>query len=115
MELHPMYYQDGNMDKQMQRMFDAGFKVKYVVSAALARPDYFIKKGYEPVKVYKTGNWSRGLYTDIRNEDVIEMISSEFHQEVRYPLRSIIKNPLLLKNPVTTTPKIVRVIMLELK
>ena len=115
MELHPMYYQEGNMDEQMQRLFDAGFKVKYLVSAGLARPDFFAQRGYEPIKVYKTGHWSRGLYINISNDDVIQSISSEFNQLVRYSFRSIIKNPFLIKNPITSTPKIVRAIMMELK
>jgi FkbM family methyltransferase len=113
MEIHPMYYSQDKFAKQLKRLFDAGFKAKYVVSAGTARPDFFVEKGYIPNKVYTTGDWRRGVYTNIRNEDVIHACCSDFDQKVTISPWSLIKRPYRLLNPSLQSTKIVRAIMLE--
>lgn len=113
MEIHPMYYSKEKFAEQLQKMFNAGFKTKYLVSAGTARPDYFIEKGYFPDKVYTTGDWRRGVYLNVCNEDVIHSCCSEFDQRVVLAPLSFIKRPYKLLNPSIRSTKIVRSIMLD--
>ena len=113
MEIHPMYYSKKEFAKQLQRFFDAGFKTKYVVSAGTDRPDFFVEKGYTPDKVYTTGDWRRGVYSNMRNEDVIHACCTDFDQKVTFAPWSLIKRPYKLLNPSIQSTKIVRAIMLE--
>ena len=114
MEIHPMYYQADEFAVQLRRMFDYGFKTKYLVSAGTARPEYFVKRGYEPQKVYHSGDHSRGVYRGICNDHVIEACSNMFEgHEISLPWRSLIKRPHRLFSRKVASPKIVRSILLE--
>ncbi len=113
MEIHPMYYSKAKFAVQLKKMFDAGFKAKYVVSAGTARPDYFVEKGYRPDKVYTTGDWRRGVYLGVSNEDVIHSCCTDFEQKIMLAPLSLLKRPYKLLNPSIHSAKIVRSIMLE--
>ena len=114
MEIHPMYYEANEFSYQLKRMFDHGFKTKYLVSAGTARPDYFTKRGYQPKKIYKSGDYSRGVYLGVSNDHVIESCSNMFEgHEINLPLRSIIKRPFRIFNRRIPSPKLVRSILLE--
>lgn len=114
MEIHPMYYDGEVFSDQLRRLFARGFKTKYVVSAGTATPDYFINAGYRPEKIYKTGDWTRGLYVNVADEHVIESCSTMFEdQTVNIRWASILKNPMRIFKRTIPSPKIVRVIMLE--
>ena len=114
MEVHPMYYEEEEFAKELKRLFGLGFKTKYLVSAGTARPPFFIERGYEPIKKYRTGDWTRGLYNNIRDEDVIESTSKLFDNQVfNLPLASILKNPKKIMNFKVSSPKIVRSILIE--
>ena len=114
MEIHPMYYEKDAFSDQLRRMFDNGFKTKFLVSAGTAKPAYFKKHGYEPLKVYRTGDWTRGLYANVSNEHVIESCSRLFDDhEVSLPMFSLLKNPARIMKRKVKTPKIVRAILIE--
>lgn len=116
MEVHPMYYNGDDFARQLNRLFDRGFTTKYLVSAGSARPPYFTSKGYEPTKIYQTGDWSRGVYKNIENKHVVESCSKLFDDNhVSLPFASLIKNPTRITNRKVTSPKIVRAIMIERK
>jgi FkbM family methyltransferase len=114
MEIHPMYYDGDAFTKQLIRLFKRGFKTKYLVSAGTARPDYFINHGYKPQKIYTTGDFTRGLYTDIKEEHVIESCSNLFPNQTRtLGWLSILKRPYRVFNRTSASTKIVRAIMLQ--
>ena len=114
MEIHPMYYDGDAFSKQLIRLFNKGFKTKYLVSAGNARPDYFISNGYKPEKVYVTGDFSRGLYVNVKEEHVIESCSNLFpNQTTTLGYLPILKRPYRIFNRTLPSPKIVRAIMLQ--
>ena len=114
MEVHPMYYEEDAFSIQLQRLFDRGFKTKYVVSAGTAEPPYFKEKGYSPVKTYETGDWTRGVYLGVKNEHVIESCSKLFEDQFfNLPWMSILKKPTRFFQRKVSSPKIVRAIMIE--
>lgn len=100
MEVHPEYYsKDRNLEKQLRRLIDIGFNTKYVVSAGVARPDFFARHGYEPSEVFYTGGWYRGIYTNMSNEHMLSAACHDHEQFIKY--RNV------------HTKKIVRAIMIE--
>lgn len=114
MEVHPMYYQEDAFSKQLERLFNKGFRTKYLVSAGSANPPYFASRGYVPVKTYKTGDWGRGVYENVKNEHVVESCSRLFDDNVvRLPISSLLKNPKRLQHRTLHSPKIVRAILIE--
>jgi len=114
MEIHPMYYDGDVFSDQLERLFNRGFYTKYLVSAGVAEPDYFKELGYKPFKTYMTGNFTRGVYKNIAKEHVIESCSNMFPNQMSKPnWLSILKRPsTAFRNP-TSSPKIVRSIMLQ--
>lgn len=100
MEVHPkLYNKKLNMEDALRRFIKFGFKFRYVVSAAVAQPKLFEKKGYNPTRVFDVSGWQRGIYEDISTEDAIYFCS--------YPHKEYV--PRRKK----TSPKIVRYIVLE--
>ena len=97
MEVHPKLYHPGDLQYQLYALLDLGFHIKYVMSAGVACPDEFKAKGYKPDMEFQSGSFTRGLYTNIKEDDAIEWASNVIHQ----------------KTPVGVSPKIVRAIMLE--
>jgi FkbM family methyltransferase len=113
-EVHQMYYSETrDFGRQLERLFGAGFVPKYVVSTGSKYPRFFKDRGYNPVKIYKSGEWTRGLYVNVKQEDVIEAMGSGHGEEFPLPFRSLLKRPGRLWNRVVSTPRIVRAIMLE--
>jgi len=100
-EVHPMYYsEEHSFEKSLRAMLAIGFNTKYVISAGIGRPDFFVERGYEPDEVLRAGKrWQRGIYSTVSNEDMIQSACFEHHQYI--PEHDI------------TTPKIVRAIMIE--
>jgi FkbM family methyltransferase len=100
MEVHPkLYGKKLDMEDALKRFVKLGFKFKYVVSAAVAQPKLFKKRGYEPTRVFNVSGWQRGIYENISTEDAIYFCS--------YPHKEHVPE----KNK--TSPKIVRYIILE--
>jgi len=100
MEVHPMYYSETHsLEKQLRRLIGIGFNTKYVVSAGIPRPDFFVQHGYEPIEVVDTGRWYRGIYTDVSNEHMLMAACHEHEQ--------------LIEHENLHTTKIVRAVMIE--
>jgi len=97
LEVHPQFYnKDRNFANTLKDLVKIGFKIKYIISAGIIRPQKFKEKNYKPFKVVKTSKFKRGIYTNISTEDAIKFSTREY------------KSP-SGKN----TGKIVRAIMLE--
>jgi len=116
-EVHPMYYDGEAFSQQLRRLFSEGFHTKYLCTAGTATPDYFVDKGYRPIKVYRTGPWTRGLYKNVKEDDVIESCGAGLTQEVRIPwtnfLKNVVRNPKSIGERTLQSSKIVRSILLE--
>lgn len=113
MEVHPDKYTDDRFANQLLRLCDRGFKFKYVVSATTAKPRPFIDKNYSPIKTYKSGKWSRGVYENVDPEDAISFLHNSDMQRIYINKSAILRNPGLIKDRIFETTKIVRAIMLE--
>lgn len=99
-EVHSIYYSENHsLEKQLRNLINIGFRTKYVISAAVAKPDFFVKHGYEPKDVFTTGDMQRGIYTDISEEDMV-IAASRTHKQY-------------IKSLNQYTEKIVRAIMIE--
>ena len=78
-EVHPDVYNDGDLNfcRRLEVLMTLGFKVKYMISAAVPRPREIINKGYQPIKTARELKWERGLYENIKMEDLIEFLKNE--------------------------------------
>ena len=114
LEVHPMYYSaERNLADQLHKLIDIGFHSKYVISAGLAKPDFFVERGYMPKKVYFSGSWSRGVYSGVSNHDMIAAACYPHKQLIKRLLRNCLKRPYLLFNRTIHSNKIVRGLLLE--
>jgi len=99
-EVHPEYYsEDHSFEKSLRLMLAIGFNAKYVISAGIGRPDFFVERNYEPDEVLRAGKWNRGIYSTVSNEDMIQSACFEHQQYIQEHDR--------------TVTKIVRAIMIE--
>ncbi len=75
MEVHPLIYDEGRSLKGvLSELFDAGYRVALLETAALPRPDKFIKEGLEPIMEARgRGCYERGLYRNVDNEFVLKV------------------------------------------
>lgn len=96
-EVHPQYYHEGNNFRNvLEKVLGLGYRFKYVVSAAVPRPDLFRQHGYEPITDAPIAR--RAVYNTIAEEHVVDWCSRVIRQ----------------KQPNgKTSLKIVRAIMLE--
>jgi FkbM family methyltransferase len=80
-EVHPIFYSDTHsLGLQFIRLFNLGFTTKYVISAAVARPD--LMQRWEPIKIFKAGQYERGIYVDIPDADVLKLACHSHQQAV---------------------------------
>lgn len=83
MEVHPKFYsKEHDFEVPLRRLAEMGFRSKYLITGGISRPDFLIKKGYEPYKVYKIDNTKleRGLYADVSTEDAIVAVCRKHKQ-----------------------------------
>ena len=80
-EVHPTYYsEERNFRRQLQEYFEMGFETKFLISAGVSQPDWFRSNGLSPDKVFQIGNLSRGIYSNIPDDLVIESICNRHRQ-----------------------------------
>lgn len=79
MELHPDCYNDQELDftKRLEELKKIGFKAKYIISAGVAEPKEIINKGYRPVKTAQELKWKRGLYKNVKMDDLIGFVKND--------------------------------------
>jgi FkbM family methyltransferase len=68
LELHPLKYSDKIMHNIFSKLFENGYKVKYLESAGEVISEEFKKAGYKP---FRSAN-NRGLYANVKKEFVLK-------------------------------------------
>ena len=102
LEVHPQFYnEERDFAKVLKNLIKIGYKIKYLISAAVSCPDEFKKKGYIPFKEVKAAEFRRGIFKNVDVEDAIKFSTNIYKQVI--PESGKISN------------KIVRAIMLEKK
>ncbi len=102
LEVHPQFYNEKrDFSYVLKKLVKIGYKIKYLISAAVPCPDEFKKKGYTPFREIKAAEFKRGIFKDINTEDAIRFSTNIYKQII--PENGKISN------------KIVRAIMLEKK
>jgi len=100
-EVHPRTYsKEKSLETELKKLLALGFNTKYVISAAVAIPDLFVEKKYMPIKTFQAGQYYRGVYNNVSNEDMLKFACHCHEQKV--PNGEV-------------SDKIVRAIMLERK
>jgi len=76
-EVHPYFYNETNRNfrSRLIKLNEMGFRAKYLVSAGVAAPDKIVNAGYKPVSTVRECEFSRGLYTNIAMQDLLEFIN----------------------------------------
>jgi len=84
-EVHQLSYSENHsLEKQLKRLIGIGFNAKYVVSAGVAKPDFFAIHGYEPAEVFHAGDWYRGIYTNMSNEHMLLTACRKHRQFIKH-------------------------------
>jgi len=78
-ELHPSVFNIGEFSflEELSMLEKFGFRTKYLISAGKARQPKIIQKGYKPIKTVIEGRLSRGLYENIKMEDLLFFLNDE--------------------------------------
>lgn len=78
-EIHPAAFNIGKFrfPEQLKELEALGFKVKSLITAASDRPRPIIDKGYKLVKSVREGKWRRGLYENIKMDDLIDFLKRD--------------------------------------
>ncbi len=72
MEVHPNMYLKDEMEIILRKLFDIGFKVKYVESAGLRSPSEFLSHGLTPIKEFLY----RALYANVDEKFATRVVSN---------------------------------------
>lgn len=100
LEVHPQFYnKKRNFANILKKLIKIGYKIKYLISAAVPCPDEFKKRGYVPFKEIKAAEFKRGIFKNIIVEDAIKFSTNTYNQ--------------IIPESGKTSKKIVRAIMLE--
>jgi len=77
-EAHPSAFNIGSFSfiEELDSLKKFGFKVRYLISAGEARPYKIIQRGYKPIKVVKEGERTRGLYENVKMDDLISFLKN---------------------------------------
>ena len=82
-EVHPQYYSDErNFADVVTALYEMGFSIKYLVSAAVPCPDLFKKKGYKPFKVLLDEKHRRGIFKNVSPKDALNFCSFRHKQKI---------------------------------
>lgn len=78
LEVHPQFYgEDNDFATILREYFKLGFKPKYVISTPVPQPRLFKEKNYFPFQEIPTDGVIRGIYNNIKEEDLIEFACKE--------------------------------------
>lgn len=114
METHSMYYNpEDSLKQQLIKLFEIGFRIKYLITAGVPRPFFFASRGYKPCKVYNSGYWTRGVYSGISNEDVLESVRNIHTEVIKKSFKKCLLRPWQFLNRTVHNPKLVRGLFLE--
>jgi len=92
-EVHPHYYdEDNNFEKILKKYFEIGFKPEFVVSTPVPNPKLFVEAGYEPLAQIPTDGFIRGLYKDIKEDDLLRFAC---HENIEGTSKKIVRSFLI--------------------
>ena len=73
-ELHPdVYSEERSLARQLERVFSLNYQPRYLVCAGESQIPKYERRGSEPVRVWDTDGYQRGLYENVSNEHAIEL------------------------------------------
>jgi len=103
LEVHPMFYtKELSLENELRFLFNHNWKCKYMVSAAVLRPDKFKEAGLKVWKEFPSSGHSRAIYRNTGRKDwhdlVLDFACHVHRQEI--PNKKV-------------SPKIVRSILIE--
>ena len=82
-EVHPQYYsEERSFASTLTDLYEIGFDVKYLVSAATPCPDLFKKKGYKPFKAMLDEKHKRGIFKNVSKKDALNFCAFKHKQKV---------------------------------
>lgn len=75
-EVHPTTYHLPGLDfgVRIHKLIELGYRAIAVVSAGTPQPEQFARMGYKPVFTRREWGFERGLYEDVRNDDLVELV-----------------------------------------
>lgn len=74
LELHPhAYAEQRDFSKEICKIIRLGFIAKYIVSAGKSCPQKFTDLGYSPFITIKTDGLIRGVFENVKNDDVVQL------------------------------------------
>lgn len=115
MEVHPSLYNPEAFSQQLDRLFNKGFRTRYIVSTGDRKANFFHKKGYRKLKSYRSGDWVRSIFENVSNEDC--KYACSFYDPngkiARHWLTFLRRPYLLVRSFHVDSPKMVRSILLE--
>ena len=84
------------MEIELKKLLDIGFKTKYVVSAGIAEPDYFIENNYKPIVSHDIigTKLTRSIYENISDEHMLIATCHkhrQFHPKTNTYVDSIVR------------------------
>jgi len=91
LELHPYAYsEERSFANELEKLFNWGYVAKVLISAGSPQPDQYKKLGYSPNKTIDSDGFVRGIYEDIKTEDVISLTCGQ-PKATRYILLEKVK------------------------
>tara|TARA_Y100001973_G_C5201996_1_gene338561 strand:- start:3273 stop:4145 length:873 start_codon:yes stop_codon:yes gene_type:complete len=79
LEVHPQYYdKNNNFAKILNKYYDIGFKIKYLIGTPSKTLPPFRDAGYKPTKQVESDGWVRSLYENIPQKDAIKFTCNLF-------------------------------------
>ena len=77
-EVHPHFYDaDNDFEAILKEYFKIGFNSRFVITTPVPQPALFKEAGYNPVTTVYTDGFHRGVYNDIKNEDLLRFACRE--------------------------------------
>ena len=78
LEVHPQFYgKDNDFTKVLREYFKMGFKPEFVISTPVPQPMLFKERGYTPFQEVPTDGVVRGIYDNIKEDDLIDFACKE--------------------------------------
>ena len=82
LEVHAKEYNHQNdFAKTLKKYESIGFKITKIIATPVSNPAPFARLGYKPDIELPSDGWIRSVYTDVKNDDAIE-ISTNLHNDV---------------------------------
>jgi len=71
------------MQESLDYLFNIGYSPTTIITAYNSRPEELVNKGYSPAREFRDQNLTVGLYKNISNEDIFELLSPQNPHVIR--------------------------------